>query len=50
MAQSFNRETQCRICHAPLKPQEKPRPGEPGFCDPCLRSNQTRPLEFKESA
>lgn len=38
-------EQQCRICHTDLERREKPRPGEPGYCDRCLRANQTVPLQ-----
>lgn len=34
-------ESKCRICHTELAKRELPRPGEAGYCDGCLRKNQT---------
>lgn len=42
-------EQQCRICHEPLQKRELPRPGELGYCDRCLRANQSTITQFGES-
>lgn len=39
-------EQQCRIWHGQLEPREKPTPGEPGYCDRCLRDNQSTPAQY----
>lgn len=41
-------EQQCRICHEHLAKRELPRPGEPGWCDGCLRDNQSTLIQQAE--